>query len=63
MSAPIQEHLHNTVMPVAGAAVSCSVAFNWHAALGVAGQIAGLLSGVASFGWVAYQMWRSRKKD
>lgn len=45
----------------AGATVSCIEGFNLHAFLGEAGQIIGLLSGVASISWIVYQWWKSRK--
>ena len=44
---------------IAGSAVACTTGFDLHVALGYAGQVAGILSGLASFAWVAYQFWRS----
>jgi hypothetical protein len=50
-----------TASAVACSAVSCAVGFNLHEALGVAGQCIGIVSGVLSIAWVAYQFWQSRK--
>jgi hypothetical protein len=57
----LQDHLHTTVAPAAGAGVSCMIGFDLHAALGYAGQIVGLLSGIASLSWIVYQMYRASK--
>lgn len=58
----LSPQFHETAAPVAAGAVSCVIGFNWHAALGVAGQIIGVVSGTASLAWVVYQWWRSHKK-
>lgn len=55
------DHVHTTVAPVAAAGVSCVLGFDLHTALGYAGQIVGLISGVLSIAWVAYQMGRALK--
>lgn len=55
--------LHPGTAPaLTGSAVSCYEGFNMHATLGDVGQIIGILSGLASLAWVAYQYWSSRKK-
>jgi len=51
----------HSVAPVAGAAVSCVIGFDLHAALGYVGQIVGILSGLVSLVWVVYQMRKAAK--
>lgn len=55
-------NVHNTGAPIAAAGVSCVIGFDLHAALGIAGQIVGLLSGVLSISWVAYQFLQAIKR-
>jgi hypothetical protein len=55
------EHPKATIGAVAGAATSCYIGFDWHSALGYAGQIIGILSGLASFAWLAYQFYKSKQ--
>lgn len=38
-----------------GSTVSCVVGFDLHGALGMAGQIIGIASGLLTIGWVIYQ--------
>lgn len=47
---------------VGASAVSCYWGFDMHAALGEIGQVVGIISGIASLVWVAYQFYQSRKK-
>lgn len=56
-----QEHLHQTAAPAVAAGVSCVLGFDLHTALGYAGQIIGILSGLASFTWIAWQLAQSIK--
>jgi hypothetical protein len=58
----MNDHIHTSVAPVAGAAVSCVVGFDLHAVLGLTGQIIGIISGLASVAWVLYQMRKATKK-
>lgn len=54
-------NFHHTAAPVACAGASVVLGFDLHAVLGIIGQIVGILSGVASLGWVGYQFYLSRK--
>lgn len=58
-----QMTIHNTAAPVAAAGVSCVIGFDLHAFLGYAGQIIGILSGIVSLAWVAYQFAQSVKRN
>jgi hypothetical protein len=53
------EHPKGTMAAGAASAASCFTGFDLHSALGYIGQIVGILSGLASFGWLAYQFYRS----
>jgi hypothetical protein len=54
---------HNTAAPAAAAGVSCVLGFDLHTALGYAGQIVGLMSGLVSIAWVGYQLYQSIKRN
>lgn len=57
----VQNIAHTCGAPAAGAGVSLVIGFDLHAALGYAGQIVGLLSGIASLSWICYQMYIAAK--
>jgi hypothetical protein len=53
----------HTASPVVLAGVACFTGFDLHAALGYAGEIVGLVSGVLSIVWVAYQFITRNKPN
>lgn len=55
-------HINHTIAPCAGAGASIVLGFDLHAALGLIGQLVGILSGVVSLAWVAYQFYQATRK-
>lgn len=53
--------VHNTGGPLCGAGISIVTGFDLHNALGITGQIVGIIAGLLSIAWACYQFYQARK--